>query len=367
MTLRAYTANFGTAKGGLDTVEFAFLNSAKEPIGDWADTGVSEIIADSGIYGVYAEAAAGAYWLAWRTGEEVAERFMAVSLIRNAFVFNFWPPNSGKSVAYQFLDSTGAAIGDEITENISELADGMGIYLAIYTNVPTSAVYVKARTTDDVANAVFSLDPLTESEPPTAGYADELDENLAKSVLAYFTSHANGDRGSTLFGLKMVEEERDLTVFQYKPNLFIHIPGRKPEPWTLGRGIIEDEEDAEVLTVNTIAVERWKIEFQFDLGVSERVNRETWARKLDVVFRTAWLAGGIPVMDYANEGDNPTTQVGTIQYNYPKAVVHNNIDYDAGARLFQDSIVLTFLYLHKYVQAQADLITEHEVYIEIQN
>lgn len=353
MTTRGYTASFGTVKGGLATVQRAWLNSARAVIGDWGGT-VIEIVVGSGLYAIYEEPPAGAWWIAWRTGD-AGERFLVSALRRDAFVFNFWPPNSGKSAGFTFLDSTGAAIGDEITEGVAEFQPGTGTYLAAYTTPPEGAVFVRARTIEAQGHYLtLSLEPETSTPAAPTGYSDDLDYNLMHSIRGFFRGHVDDSLGSELAGLTAELMERDHTVFAKKPNLMIHNPRRRPHQWTTGTAEFQLDFDDDALTVDTIGLEVWNVEIQCDLGCNDGDDRSQWARKIDVVLRTAEAAGGIPVYDYAGEGAAPTTQVGNIFCRYPAGVEHHNVDHAPEHRIFQDSIVLTFDYDHKYVMSQAD-------------
>jgi hypothetical protein len=138
-----FTANFGESKGGLSTVQWAWLDSAGDVIGSWTGS-VLELEADTGIYYIYVEQPAEAYWLAWRTGDS-DEWFLVLGLQEKAFVFDFGIANTGKSIGYRYYTSSNTPIVPEITTDIIEFQNA-GIFLALNVVIPEGAVFVKART-----------------------------------------------------------------------------------------------------------------------------------------------------------------------------------------------------------------------------
>lgn len=350
MTAQGYIANFGAAKASLGTVQRVWLNSERQEIGAWGGA-VTEMPAGTGIYTIYEDPPAGAWWLGWRTGD-AGELFLVVPLRREAFVFNFWIPNTGKSVGFIFLDSALADIDIEITEGVSEFQAGSGSYLAVHNNIPENAVFVRARTIEAVPKYVeLSLElPTTVTLPD--GVSDDMDFNIQHSLMEFLIDHMDGTLSTRLEGLCIEIHELQKSKFVERPYLKIHMPTRKPHPWYTSDGENELVFDDPNLTVDTYGLESWDVEIQMDLGVDDRDERMRWARKLDPVFRLADQQNGIPVLDYA--ADDPGTQVGIIQHRYPDGLAHNIVGYTDGTRIYQDSIVLSFKYDHRFVISEGD-------------
>ncbi len=150
-----YIGDFGVEKGGLLTVERAWLDASRVVIGSWAS--VSELQADSGIYYLFEDAPGTAKWIVWRTGE-ANQLYILSSLVDGFAVFNYGALHTGKSLAYQYLDENNVAIGAEITADVEEYEDS-GVYVAFNVTIPALAVFVRVRTIE--ANPVylaFSID-----------------------------------------------------------------------------------------------------------------------------------------------------------------------------------------------------------------
>lgn len=363
MSMKNYRAAFGPGKAGLDTVQRAWLNSAGALMGaEWGGT-VRDL--GNGNYGVHEEAPDGAHWIVWRTGD-ATERFACASLIARAFSFIYSPMDTGKTLAYVFLDSAGVQVGAEVTAGIAEFLT-TGIYLAVNTAIPETACWVRCRIVGESAREItLSLEVADDPVPATPGYSDDLDYNIEHSLLEFLKDHVDGTLGTELAGLTVALLERDLSVFRLKPNLLIHKPTRKARAWTTDRGEFSEDFDDDALTVDTIGLEVWDVEIQMDLGCADDDSRQQWARKIDTVLRRAEYDGGVPVLDYSAEGDAPTTQVGEIFCQFLSGgVAHNFVDYEPSGRIYQDSIVLDFRYEHEFVIGTDDQLTTYEIGLEV--
>lgn len=144
-----YLANFSTDKAGLSTVETAFFDSNNIIMGSWVQN-ATELITDTGIYFADLVTSDLAYRLGWRT-QDSPERFLLLALKVDALTFNFGIQNTGKSIAYQFIDNVGVLIGAEITADVLEFQSGTGIYLAKNVVIPSNAEMVQARTVETVS------------------------------------------------------------------------------------------------------------------------------------------------------------------------------------------------------------------------
>lgn len=186
--MNPYSASYGTRFVNLTTVQRAWLDSDKNVIGTWGGT-VRELPAGSGNYGIYEEPPADAYWLAWRTASSNG-RYLVVSLRYNAYVFNYWSPNTGKSVGYTFVDKLGAAIGSEVTDGVTEFLN-TGTFLATNAAQPAGAAWMTARTIEATPRRiVFSIDRQVASplnvEPIT--HADDR-VNILTSLMNHVKTH----------------------------------------------------------------------------------------------------------------------------------------------------------------------------------
>ena len=145
--MTAYSANFGTVKGGLTTVKRLWLGHDKASIGAWGGT-LIELQANTGQYGLNESPASNARWLVFKTGEDEDERYLVLPLAINFHAFNFGIDHTGKTIAYIYLNSSGADIGTETSVGVTEYPVGSGIYIVGSLTYPTNAVWVRARTVE---------------------------------------------------------------------------------------------------------------------------------------------------------------------------------------------------------------------------
>ena len=171
---KGFTANFGSEKSGLSSVQYAWLDSACDVIGDWIGS-VSELEAGTGIYFIYVEQPAEAYWLAWRTGDS-DEWFLVLGLQEKGFVFDFGIANAGKSIGYRYYTSDNTPITPEYTADIIEFQSA-GIYLPLNVLIPTNAIFIKARTIETesvwIAGAIDFDSTVYYQLPRSGSYQEE--------------------------------------------------------------------------------------------------------------------------------------------------------------------------------------------------
>ena len=355
-----FLITFSMTKINLDSVKYSFLNSDGAFINPWTNKGVIKIkIGEEFLLPFYAieeEIPENARFLAFRSGDE-NEEFKLLPLRNDCYVFDFGSEYSGLIPQGLFVNTKELILA--LSLQLLEFQE-TGIYFInskIVSGARSLVVYCQGLPFPSVIN----LSPFYSPQYLT-DYSDNLDYNIKYSLLNYLINQTNGTFTYELEDLTIELLERDKSIYLKKPNLLIHKPNRRPKPWSIGVCEIEEEFDDVNSTVKIIALEQWQVEVQLDLGCQTDDEREKWQRKLDRVFRIAEELGGIPVLNYADEGASPTTQVGNIMCRFLMGgIEHHDIDYAPAGRIYQDAITMLFNYEHKYLKVEDDQLLSVEV------